>query len=291
MIDRTEGRSTQKVELLVIRHKKTFNYNIFKTHPVNRINFALRNIWDKACKALYTPGLTSFYYRSYIKKKDIDKPVAHVISYPKCGRTWLRLMLSVYYSTQSIDIISLNNLTSAGELPKLNISFSHHKGSWVPAPRLLNNMYVERKKFSGEKIVLLVRDPRDVLVSAWHHLVYRERIYTGDLNEFIHDPLVGIDKLIRFMNMWLEAQKYLKGLLVVKYEDLLADCTGTVSNLLEFLGEDQIDRTRLSRAVELCSFNRMKRLEKSGASRIPWFKPGNMKDERSFKVRSGRAGQ
>ncbi len=86
---------------------------------------------------------------------------------------------------------------------KNTVVFEHDQSSWVPAPMGKNKLSINKKKYKNKRIIFLTRDPRDILVSSWHHLKYRENIYREGLTEFIREELVGIDKVIAFMNLWV----------------------------------------------------------------------------------------
>lgn len=118
---------------------------------------------------------------------------------------------------------------------------------------------------------------------------YRERIYQGNLSEFIRDDLLGIHKIVRFLNLWMDDGGKLEKFYSVSYESLHRDTEESMSGILEFLGTD-IDYSSLREAIEDSSFSKLKKLEKNGNIGEPWIKPGFGNDEQSMKIRKGKVG-
>jgi len=257
---------------------------------MNRITFAVRNVWDKARKALRRPGTLGFYVRTYLGgRASVPAPDVYVVSYPKCGRTWLRAILCDYLSRIGVEQSPRDAFRL--RLPEGRVlMFDHDGGNWVPAPRRADRLRFDAERYAGRRVVFLVRDPRDVLVSSWYHLRYRERIYRGTLDAFAMEPLVGIGKVLAFMRLWLEQRGVPAAFLLLRYEDLHADAAGAAARVLEFAG-CRVDRAHLEAAVDAARFEKMKRREAAaGDAEEPWRRPGVAGNEASMKVRRGQVG-
>src|SRR3989338_3829998 len=86
-----------------------------------------------------------------------------VVSFRKSGRTWLRLMLSKVIADQyKMKELKLDTeyMTLFKSLP--NVMFSQAGTTQT------NNQLDFRKLYRKKKIVLMIRDPRAVLVSLYH---------------------------------------------------------------------------------------------------------------------------
>ena len=96
---------------------------------------------------------------------------ALVVSHTKSGRTWLRIMMSylyhLEYGTPANAIIAFDNLHSLNRaIPRIYFN----RDTRVPTfARGSGFIFVEK----GKKILFLVRDPRDVAVSFYFHVVNR----------------------------------------------------------------------------------------------------------------------
>lgn len=110
--------------------------------------------------------------RGYIIKKFHHKTYDVVItSFPKSGRTWLR-MLTGKFIAEYIGIkkkMNHNKLielsTFADLFPEIpRIGYGHGGNSGYKKPKQLNPVKEHHKSL---KVILIVRDPRDVLVSHY----------------------------------------------------------------------------------------------------------------------------
>lgn len=252
--------------------------------------FAIRNVLDKLRKIMRGRGTLKFYVETYLLSRfDRVDPDIYVISYPKCGRTWLRVMLHRYLELSGHELRLYNDRALLGVVGGPTIKFEHDQGNWVPAPRHIHQLSFRTEKYRGKKVIFLTRDPRDVLVSAWYHLTYRERILDMPLSEFVRDPLVGVHKIITFTNMWLDNKHIPARFLLMTYEAIHVDPYASFAAALELM-DYEVERSRLEQAIEASSFDKMKQMEKSGVLKEPWMKPGAKESNASMKVRKGQIG-
>ncbi len=257
---------------------------------MNRTVFAVRNVYDKLTKAVGSWETVKFYWRTYfLSQLDDVNPDIYIVSYPKCGRTWLRVMLLKYLEKLSLTLQEFNDRALVGIQDGLVIRFEHDQGNWVPAPPRVDQLRFDSAKYAGKKVVFLVRDPRDVLVSSWYHLKYRERIYRGNLSEFIREDLVGIQKVVEFMNMWVEHRNVPDGFHLMTYESLHHAPVHHFEEMLKFMGAD-VESEAVPLAVQASSFERMKHMEKTGSLEEAWMRPGANNSNESLKVRKGEVG-
>jgi len=255
---------------------------------VNRYLFFTRNVSDKLVKAIRSWSTLKFYWQTYILSRfeSVD-PDVYIVSYPKCGRTWLRVMIQKYGKELGYSPQQFNDKFVLRMLENQIVKFDHDQGTWVPIPPKIEQLSFNVPKYANKKVVFLVRDPRDVLISSWYHLRYRERIYKKDLASFIRDDLVGIDKVVAFMNMWLVNSSVPSDFFLLTYEEMHADPVASLRRLLEFMGTE-VELMASQRAVEESSFQKMRQIELE--AKEPWLKPGKLGLSKSMKIRSGRVG-
>lgn len=255
---------------------------------LRRYLFAARNVADKLRKVAADPWIGRFYLETYLLRRfSRVQPDLLLVSYPKCGRTWVRMLLQSYgdlLGQAGRDFLDKQLVQVAGRI----VRFDHDQGSWVPAPRDPARLSFRHDKYEGRKVIFLVRDPRDVLVSSWYHLRYRESIYRADLSTFVRDELLGVQKVIAFMNMFLDNAHVPAEFLLITYEDLHQRPEDVLSSVLQLMKVEVRDEL-LGKAIEASSFERMRKLEKDRAVREPWMRPGARTDQ-ALKVRQGKVG-
>jgi len=257
---------------------------------MNRNIFAIKNIIDKLKKSLTNFETFKFYINTYILSKfENTSPDIYIVSYPKCGRTWLRIMLIKYFEKLGYEILRHKDNSILHIKDMIVIKFEHDKGNWVPAPFHPKHIKFNKKKYGNKRVIFLIRDPRDVLISSWYHLKYRENIYKQGLTDFIIDELIGIQKIVHFFNIWYKNQQNTKDFLLLSYENLHNRTEDSFQKMLEFIGHST-DSQLLNKAIEDTKFNKMQRMESSGDLKEPWMKPGSNKSQKSLKIRKGKIG-
>lgn len=146
--------------------------------------------------------------------------------------------------------------------------------------------------FMGNKIILLTRDPRDTVISYYHHHSYRLDVFEGTLNDFLHHPQYGIQAICAFNTGWLKHAHQFNGFHTVRYEDFKAASIQTMKVFLNFMGTSRKEK-HIQKVIQNNEFSKMQKKEKSGEleKRFPnrFSKPGNI-DKNSLKVRKGIAG-
>ena len=175
-----------------------------------------------------------------------------VTEFPKSGGTWLCQMLGA--------LLGLPFPRNQAMKWQRAIFHSHYPGS-----------------IGNNKTILLVRDGRDVMVSAYYHFIlghdlnpsflteeWRKRLGVMDYQNIEQHLPAFIDLFFthfkvggRVMN-WSD---YINSfdlnspyLYVVKYEDLLQDCTTTMQDLVNYLGYPDITSVKIESVVANYSF-------------------------------------
>lgn len=214
----------------------------------------------------------------------------HVISFPKSGRTWLVLMMARIIEFQygvSIDN-PLKLRRYRRKVPGLPLILQHHDGG----PEFLAPDDLPRDKswYAGRKVIFLVRDPRDVTVSAYYQKTKRNINYAGTLSDYVYEAVGSIRTNIEFYNIWAENRDVPDDFLLIKYEDLHSDCHNQLRSVVEFIGLRGVTDDVISRAIEACSFDNMRKLESSNALGNPRLAPRDATDASTYKTRQGRVG-
>ncbi|MBT3405302.1 NUDIX domain-containing protein [archaeon] len=212
-----------------------------------------------------------------------------LVSFPKCGRTWLAMILAKIFQ-KKFDL-PLDYITS---LEKTTFPIKN-----LPSMALIHEDYPQFKKVGElskcknnllrKKIIFLIRDPRDVIVSWYFHQSQRRHRYKGSLSDFLLESRGGFDTIINYYNIWL---KYIDdpNFFLIRYEDLFSEPEKWINGILDFLNIKDIDSKLIQDAIKDSSFNEMHRMEKDNLFSVPRLAPGDCKNPESYKIRRGVVG-
>lgn len=211
-----------------------------------------------------------------------------LVSYPRSGSTWTRFLIGNLLSAG--EPITFANIES--RCPSIYLCTDRQLRQ-VPRPRLLTS----HEPFDPcyKTTIYVVRDPRDVAVSFYHYSIKNRHIAEGySLDEFVSryvaaevDPMYDrwgswADNVMS----WVAMRGDRPGFLLLRYEDMVENPERELAKVAALLNLD-VDRATLSRAVELSSADRMRRLEKEqhGA----WGQTSGTRADKPF-VRAAAAG-
>lgn len=216
---------------------------------------------------------------------------AYIISFPNSGRTWLRILIGKALCEKfgfSDDImIDTYKITSKAGI--LRTQFIHDYSSIIEDYNYFD-LPTDKSEYAGKNIIFLVRDIRDVLVSHYFQATKRVGSFNGSISDFIRHDKYGVMKIITFYNIWYDNMSKPKGFLLVRYEDMHKDPEKITASALSFLGLDYIEEDVVRKAVEFASFSNLKNLEKEDYFQSDKIRPGDRRDNESYKVRKGIIG-
>ena len=219
---------------------------------------------------------------------------AYFVSYPKSGRTWVRFF---YYSY-------LTRLTGRASFSWNPADFPGH-----PAVAFEHDRWTQRMKnpwwrrLAGRDlippdvrtrrpVILMARDPRDVVVSHYFHLLKRENDIGWTrmpLAEMIRDPRFGLPHIVERLNAWRAEWENTVPFLCMRYEDCQAEPVREFRSLLQFLGAP-VDESVLKATVDYCRFENMQAMEASGTFEDEALRATDPRDVDSYKARRGKVG-
>jgi len=186
-----------------------------------------------------------------------------LVSYPRSGSTWARFLIGNLLSTA--EPITFANIES--RCPSIYMC-PDRQLRLVARPRLLTS----HETFDpGYKMTIyIVRDPRDVAVSFYHYSIKTGLIADGyPLEQFTPRFIASdIDPMYDrwgswadHVMSWVAMRESHRGFLLIRYEEMVEAPERELAKVAALLGIDSSPE-KLSRAVELSSADRMRRLEK-----------------------------
>ncbi len=206
-----------------------------------------------------------------------------LISFPKTGRTWLMHMIN------QIKRCSKNNDNESQV-----VIFSEHDNSEIIIENGYRNdsfnifKFPGRKKYRRSKVIFLVRDPRDVVVSHFHQVTKRAKnpFVFNSISDFVRDENLGFNRIIYYYNLWCKSRCVPKDFLLIRYEDLIKDGIIELKKISDFLSLD-VTVYDLKKVYEASSAINMRKEEL--ANELDEYE-GIRKDKNHFKVRNAKIG-
>jgi hypothetical protein len=293
---------------------------VIKQFVVSSLHLFLNNLSSENRKAVGSYLVKSTHINGvykllwwYSELRPID---VYLLSFPKCGRTWLRLMigraLTTYYNLDHPDILNkMVKLESLSEfdpsIPKIRVT--HDDNPQWKKPDELNETKIEYK---DSKVILLVRDPRDVVVSSYfekrkrlklwentfqerdgkdnNNYIHRVQPYQSDISTYLREDVGSFSTLVKFFNIWGFNHNVPKEFLLVRYEDIHEDPHRELQRVLKFIGVNPVSERIIDDAVKFASFNNMRSMEADGKFNARQLKPADKLDQESYKTRRGKVG-
>lgn len=181
-------------------------------------------------------------------------------SYPKSGNTWMRFCLAnLLRPGETANFTTINHIVP--DIYKLNKG----KLAGMPSPRFLKSHEAFRPDY--RRVLYLCRDPRDVLVSYYHHC--RKECHIADdlpIGEFAdlflngNLPAGSAGSWADNVGSWLGARHASRNFVLLRYEDLFAEPRLELARVAKFFiipyTDDIIDA-----AVRASAADEMRKIE------------------------------
>ena len=213
-----------------------------------------------------------------------------VTSYPKSGNTWLRFIIyEIYFNFENNNYNSKNVEIFVPDFHKL---IKNNK--LVLDERLKNKKvflkthydFSKMQNFNIDKIILILRNPLDVLSSIINYYDISNKNLDDVVNQFAkYHTLFNFKKNLNFPSYSEHLQSWVnsnKNILIINYDNLLKDFKKTVKELGIFLGES-LDEKRIKIIEKNTCFDKLNNLEKYERERnIDGFFTTSISNKNSF---------
>jgi hypothetical protein len=205
-----------------------------------------------------------------------------LVSYPKSGNTWMRFLLAKLIAGDA----------DFGSIEKTIPDIYRHSDlqlAPISSPRLLKSHEYFDPRY--QTVVYLVRDPRDVVLSYFHH--HRKfRLEFGELpiDDFVAVFLEG--RLDRYgswrknVGSWIGTRGLDDLFCLLRYEDLRRDTATELTKAALHLGL-KADPDAIADSVRFCEFSRMQQIERQHGRQ--WQALRGTRQDLAF-VRKGQVG-
>jgi hypothetical protein len=197
-----------------------------------------------------------------------------LVSFPKSGNTWTRFLLAnLRFPDEPATWANINRLipdptgTAKRDFDRL------------PRPRIIKSHECFDPRYP--RVIYIVRDPRDVVLSQYHyHRKIRKLADESPLEPFVTRFLAGETcphgSWGQNVATWLYTSEESPRFLLLRYEDLVADTARELTKVATFL-QLTAALEQIAQAVERSSADRMRQMEKKQTDKNDLVK-GSRKD-------------
>jgi len=188
-----------------------------------------------------------------------------IISFPKSGRTWLRVML---------------------DLSELRGKFTYDHGKIDD--KGFSFVETKRQKIFNTNMLYLIRCPFDTVVSYYFQKKYREK--KAEIKDIDIFALDNFDKIIQHHLVLLSMRYKFNSSCIIEYEKMKLDGLNEMRKAFNFFKADLTD-SQIQDIIEECEFEKMKNFHNDRRFQGKNYRLNSKNnDENSMKVRKGKIG-
>ena len=228
----------------------------------------------------------------------MKKNIVWLASYPKSGNTWTRIFLANYLSNAETPV-PINEVKRFGMGDSIAKTYEIVARQKIDTKNVAQTLQLRDKVLRGisgnnadvnlvkthnickgargvelippqytRSAIYIIRNPLDMVLSyARHYNMTPERAAHAICHKD-NALLPDAETVISFLGTWSDhvrswTRKQPFPVLVLRYEDLLADPEGEFSKVIKHFGMD-VDVERLRRAIRFASFKEVKKQEEAG---------------------------
>ena len=207
-----------------------------------------------------------------------------IVSYPKSGNTWIRFLIAhLVYKNEEINFANIEK-----KVPDI---YQNTDGALLKLtqPRIIKSHEYFDPRYN--RVICIVRDPRDIVVSYYHHMI-KIRVFEEGypislfVESFLNGELDPFGSWGENVGGWVGAREGDTSFLLLRYEDMLINTVDELKKIAGFLGI-QVSDNDLQNVVVSSSFDNMRSLEEKYSK--DWLPTRSSRIDKSF-VRSGKSG-
>jgi hypothetical protein len=183
-----------------------------------------------------------------------------IVGFPKSGHTWMQALIANL--AYNVDPARVPDAVIQQLVPDMHWREPKRHST----PMFFKSHHLPRPEY--RRVLYMLRDGRDVMVSYYHYLTALEET-APDFLTLARDGVPSWGHWHEHVEAWL-ANPFGADLLVLRYERLKTAPLEELARICEFTGLKRDDRA-LARAVQSCSFEKLKSKEaRQGLANPAW---------------------
>ena len=208
-----------------------------------------------------------------------------LVSYPKSGNTWMRFLIAnLLQQDPPVGLLDADSL-----IPSVDAK-SKRFFDEMKSPRVIKSHFSFIPAY--RRVIYVVRDPRDVVMSQYHYQIKRGVLEQGSsldsfVSRFLQGEVCPYGSWGDNVGSWTATRRDDSNFLLLRYEDMLADVTSGAARIATFLGLGR-NANCVATAVERSSLENMRKVEKAEGAR--WDSTKGTRQDISF-FRSAKSGE
>ena len=208
-----------------------------------------------------------------LKNFRLEPDETFIVSYPKSGTTWVQQIVKLLRNGGRKDdvlvdrsILWLEMLDTDGAIAQSLLGYTPDmaNSSDVLSPRVFKSHFPYELVPGGlphetpAKYIYVMRNPKDVLVSSWHHRknIHKEVSWDECATAFLSMETVFGGWFDHVLGWW--KHKDVPNILLIKYEDMKCNLHTSIRTIAEFIGIECVTEELVHDVVQNSSFTSMK---------------------------------